>query len=482
MARVSILKKGLLLVFVPFALNLIWFGLFFLSVQRCSSWVENMGQNSQTLMMLSQSIAAMNRTFIVGDEYLISGDNPSKKEQMVSEAQSLLASLARLKGMTKNDVLISDLTEDLSNKFTALETNLKSLSLRPDPMAIDYERELPVKQFYATAADTTKILKALGARDQAFRQSLAAEELELDKTKIIARVGLSLNILIALLAALLVQRDIVKRILMLARKARSLSAKKFETFVLDGDDELNELDRALVVANTELREGALFKRAFMNLMANNIQTPLQRCLQDVQEVGRTDAAFQEKAMLKQLRAFETSTVNCSNLIDDMLLLENLDYGELVLNISPTSVGEVIDSAIDLLRSLILRKNISIVNTVATEIIAIDKNRISQVITNLLSNAIKFSPDNSTIKIESHSDSRRLRISITDSGAGIDKKTRANLFKKFYQSEDGKKAGGSGLGLAISKLIVEAHHGLIGVDSSPSGSSVFWFELPKDIDI
>jgi signal transduction histidine kinase len=478
MPRFSILQKGLILVFVPFALNLIWIGLFWLSVQHCSRWVEAMGRNSGPILTLSQSISALNGAWISGDQYLISGFAPTYKKEMTKQAHLLLASLAELRKMTQDDVLINKLTDELATSFNNIGDKLEALALRPDPLAIDYERELPVARFYATMSDTTSILKALGERDKIFQQSLQAEEVELARTRTIARSGLLFSIVIALLAALLLQRDLVGRLLALNRKARSLSEKQLEIVTIDGNDELNELDRALGDADRELREGAFFKRSFMHLMAHNIQVPLSECLDDIRALSVSEPIFKEKQFQRQIQALESSTINCTKLIDDMLLLENLDYGKLALTYGPTNIQNLVEATTELLRALITRKNITVVNDVAAETISADKSRIMQVLVNLLSNAIKFTPNNTLITIASHSDANRLRITITDSGPGIEKKVRAGLFQKFYQTAEGKKAGGTGLGLAISRLIIEAHDGLIGVDAGSNGGSVFWFELPK----
>jgi signal transduction histidine kinase len=60
---------------------------------------------------------------------------------------------------------------------------------------------------------------------------------------------------------------------------------------------------------------------------------------------------------------------------------------------------------------------------------------------------------------------------------MNKDVQARLFEKFFQTSEGKCAGGTGLGLAIARLIVEAHHGSIGVESQPGQGSTFWFHLP-----
>ncbi|MCL2154904.1 MAG: ATP-binding protein, partial [Leptospirales bacterium] len=114
----------------------------------------------------------------------------------------------------------------------------------------------------------------------------------------------------------------------------------------------------------------------------------------------------------------------------------------------------------------------------------DELRLSQVITNLLSNAIKFTPDNGKITLSASLDKeqikgfKRLNISVTDTGIGIDMDNAQKLFKPFEQasSSTALKYGGTGLGLAITKKIIEAMDGEIGIKNIPSGGACFYFYI------
>lgn len=87
--------------------------------------------------------------------------------------------------------------------------------------------------------------------------------------------------------------------------------------------------------------------------------------------------------------------------------------------------------------------------------------------------------------------RRVRISVTDSGAGIGPEERQRIFDKFYRAKDAADRKGSGLGLPIAKRMVEAHGGKIWVEPEPAqkedshataptgaqGGTIFTFEIP-----
>jgi CheY-like chemotaxis protein len=119
----------------------------------------------------------------------------------------------------------------------------------------------------------------------------------------------------------------------------------------------------------------------------------------------------------------------------------------------------------------------------------DANRIGQVIGNFLSNAVKFTERGAIhVAIAAHPIGPQefdLRISVQDTGAGIDPEMQTRLFQKFVQAETGSgRHGGTGLGLAISKELAALMGGEVGVDSAPGGASggapgggsIFWLRL------
>jgi two-component system phosphate regulon sensor histidine kinase PhoR len=106
----------------------------------------------------------------------------------------------------------------------------------------------------------------------------------------------------------------------------------------------------------------------------------------------------------------------------------------------------------------------------------DPGRLSQVITNLLGNAIKFTPPLGQIQVELRSEPRYVEVSVRDTGTGVDPALQGKLFQRYARAEH--SAGGTGLGLLIVREIVEAHGGVVGVESSPGKGSRFWFRLPR----
>jgi signal transduction histidine kinase len=108
----------------------------------------------------------------------------------------------------------------------------------------------------------------------------------------------------------------------------------------------------------------------------------------------------------------------------------------------------------------------------------DEEGIRRVFYNIVSNALKFTPNGGTIKLSLIDSKDEARVSIDDSGPGIEPEVLAHLFDEYVCSASPDGQPGNGLGLAICKKIIEAHHGRIWAESSLGQGSRFTFCLPK----
>ena len=111
----------------------------------------------------------------------------------------------------------------------------------------------------------------------------------------------------------------------------------------------------------------------------------------------------------------------------------------------------------------------------------DEDRINEVLGNLISNAFKFTPRRGNVAIAVVRSADRVTITVQDSGAGISADQLPHIFDKFYQADNQAQAAtkGTGLGLAIAKEIVEAHGGVITVESEVGRGTTFVVTLPVE---
>jgi signal transduction histidine kinase len=102
----------------------------------------------------------------------------------------------------------------------------------------------------------------------------------------------------------------------------------------------------------------------------------------------------------------------------------------------------------------------------------DPARISQVVYNLLDNALQFT-DRGSITVAARSAARKVEVSVTDGGPGIDREIMPRLFTKFASKSD----SGTGLGLYLCKAIIESHGGRIWAENNKDGKgATFTFTL------
>ena len=99
--------------------------------------------------------------------------------------------------------------------------------------------------------------------------------------------------------------------------------------------------------------------------------------------------------------------------------------------------------------------------------------------NLLGNAVKFTPEGGKFYLRASKAKDELRITVTDTGIGIDPQYQEQIFEMFDQGdpEVARKYGGSGLGLPLVKELVEMHGGRIRLKSAPGKGSTFTAALP-----
>jgi len=169
----------------------------------------------------------------------------------------------------------------------------------------------------------------------------------------------------------------------------------------------------------------------------------------------------------------------TRLIGDLLDIEQMESGKIVLNCNRQEASSICTTAIDAVSPLANRMGVRLVQGAGTAELLADRRRIEQILVNLLSNAIKFSPKGEEVSVSITQLPDAVELSVADHGPGIDESERDLIFERFYQTKTKSDAPikSTGLGLTICKVLVEAHHGQIGVDSAVGQGSRFWIRLP-----
>jgi signal transduction histidine kinase len=169
------------------------------------------------------------------------------------------------------------------------------------------------------------------------------------------------------------------------------------------------------------------------------------------------------------------------LMDNLFEWVKTQSGEIDFKPEKIDIGEICGYNIDLLQNNMQSKNISIVKKVPKNCFAkADKNMIDTIIRNLISNAIKFTFDGGSITVSAKTLKDMVRVSVQDTGTGIEKCNISRLFKvaETFTTPGTKEEKGTGLGLILAKEFLDINSGRIFVTSRPGKGSKFTIEIPK----
>ncbi|WP_165383898.1 response regulator [Pseudidiomarina tainanensis] len=225
------------------------------------------------------------------------------------------------------------------------------------------------------------------------------------------------------------------------------------------------------------------KSEFLANVSHEIRTPINAILGMTQLSLKTDLDDQQRSYL---RSIESSSRILLGIVNDLLDFAKIEAGKLTIEAIPFDLEEVLANLADMFAYRAYDKNLEFIINLPTNIptrLIGDPLRLNQVLVNLVSNAIKFTEDGEIVVaatlLDVDSENVYLRLSVTDTGIGMDEAQRARLFDAFTQADASttRRFGGTGLGLAISQRIVKLmnQHGL-GVISTLGQGSTFFLEM------
>jgi signal transduction histidine kinase len=224
------------------------------------------------------------------------------------------------------------------------------------------------------------------------------------------------------------------------------------------------------------------REEFVAMMTHDLKSPLMVMLGYVQAIKLGMWGSVDPQIESSIDEIERSGGNLSSMIENMLDVYRLEVGLVQINRMYCDVREILEGCYRDCRLEAEDQWVNLTLSIDEEIppMVVDSKQLARVFTNLIGNAIKFTPRNGLVAITAGVVDGNLEVSVRDTGIGISAKDISRIFNKYFRSEQAAGFKGTGLGLTISRAILEAHGGIVEVESLEGCGSTFTVKLPYKV--
>jgi len=169
------------------------------------------------------------------------------------------------------------------------------------------------------------------------------------------------------------------------------------------------------------------------------------------------------------------------MLNTLMDISEAETGTMALRREQTDLNDLIRQSVELYEDLAEERGIDILTSVPPELaVAVDRNRMRQVLANLLDNAVKYTPAGGVVQIAARRDTSDAVLTVSDTGVGIPPEELPRIWDRLYRGDKSRSTRGLGLGLSLVKAIVAAHGGRVDVQSQPGAGSTFELRLPAEV--
>lgn len=286
-------------------------------------------------------------------------------------------------------------------------------------------------------------------------------------------IGLCLFLLVCIVAAAMIFRSYVVK----AKLNEELARTNGELKRVNG--ELESKNAELKRLNEEVLELTHSRLVFFTNISHELRTPLT-LIADPVEMLLEDSGIKGKSR-ELLKMVKRNAVALQQLVSSILDFRKIQNGKMELILYRFDLVKALKMWVGDFQLTAERKQIKlhldITDSVGSQEVVADKEKIARVVFNLLSNALKYTPAGGDIFVSLKDENGKFRLDVRDTGKGISQEEAGKIFERFFQAKGA--ASGTGIGLALVKSFVELHHGEARVESELGKGSDFFVVIPRE---
>lgn len=223
------------------------------------------------------------------------------------------------------------------------------------------------------------------------------------------------------------------------------------------------------------------KNDFINNMTHELKTPIATISLAADSINSPVINTSPEKIMRFATIIKQENDRMLNQVEKVLQMALIDTNQLSLSLMELRVNEMLTSVVENNRLRVEQKGgrIRFEKKAENDTIYGDRTHVSNVFYNLVDNAIKYTPDAPDIEISTMIKGRYIVVGVKDNGMGMSKEQKKHVFDRFYRAQTGNlhDVKGFGLGLSYVKEMVDAHKGLIEIESELNQGSAFYIYFP-----
>ena len=305
-----------------------------------------------------------------------------------------------------------------------------------------------------------------------------AEARYLQRTSEALLMAIGVALLVALVMGILLAQTLTRPLKALTSAARNIAGGELEQQVdVRSKDEIGQLAESFNMMSQEVARANQMRRQMTADIAHDLRTPLTVIAGYIESMR--DGVL--KPTPERLDLIYSEIARLQTLVGDLRILSQADSGELPLHVQELAPAYLLKRAAGLFRHHADQKKVTLKVKAAKNLpkISVDEDRMMQVMDNLISNALRYTSAGGMITLSAQKQDKEMRITIQDTGTGIDPAELSHIFDRFHRADKSRHSenGETGLGLAIVKALVESHHGRVWAESKPGEGTAIHIGLP-----